>query len=305
MRAEHIAGYFGLVGRRMTRTARLAVVAGPFAFGLAHAARVRAQTHAEDAIAKAPQFEVASVRPNNSSSGVPIIRPMLYGIRAKYCTLRMLIEWAYRPGRFFGDNEISGAPKWTDSDRYDVEARIDDVEASNLRKLDRDQQEHILEQMLQELLAERFKLTVHRESIEQPIYELVISKNGPKLKGGKPDDPEFPNGMLRMTNGQITAKGVSMGRLLDVLGRQVQRPVLDKTGLAGTYDFSLEWQPDSGLVTIPSGTGEGQREPLPSTDSFKPSIFIALQEQLGLRLKSAKGTGQVLVIDHVERPSAN
>jgi uncharacterized protein (TIGR03435 family) len=161
--------------------------------------------------------------------------------------------------------------------------------------------------MLRALLADRFKLAIHKESREVPTYELVISKNGPKIKEGKPDDPTLPNGTLRVMSGKITGNAVSMARLASVIGMQLKHPVVDRTGLMGTYDFSLGWQPEEDpSQTLPGAEGS-QQGSLPKLDSSGPSIFTALQEQLGLKLESTKDQVHVdiVVIDHIELPSEN
>ena len=268
-------------------------VAAPIAFG-----------QATNAPAKPLAFEVATIKPNKSGSDIPIIRPMLDGIRATDCTLQILIAYAYGPYQT-GQKEISGGPKWAGSDRFDVVAKVSSSDAADLRKQDANQREHEFQLMLRALLADRFKLEVHKEPGEMPAYELVISKNGPKVKEGKSDDPTLPNGWLRMTNGNITAKGISMARLAGAVGAQIKQTVMDKTGLTGTYDFSLEWQPEENQNSTLPGSEGSQQAPLAPLSSSGPSIYTVLQEQLGLKLMPTKIQVNTVVIDHVERPSEN
>jgi uncharacterized protein (TIGR03435 family) len=149
--------------------------------------------------------------------------------------------------------------------------------------------------MMQSLLADRFKLTVHQETKEMPIYALVVAKNSPKLQPSKAEETEFGG-----SRGQFLCQKVPMSMLAGQLRRLLGRPVHDETGLTGEYDFKLEWTPDEPPAN--AGTAEARTAP---PDRTGPSIFTALQEQLGLRLESRKGVVVVLVVDRVERPSEN
>ncbi|RPI54010.1 MAG: TIGR03435 family protein [Acidobacteria bacterium] len=174
--------------------------------------------------------------------------------------------------------------------------------------------------MLQDLLEDRFKLAAHRESREQAIYELTFARSdralGPGLRpstvdcaafrprgrGGPPPGPppagERPQCGMRMAPWQIAAGGVSIGQLALVLSQSAQRMVVDRTGLTGNYDIDLTWTPDR----LPQGAPPPGVQ-LPSIDPNGPSLFTALQEQLGPKLESERGPVEVLVIDHVERPT--
>jgi uncharacterized protein (TIGR03435 family) len=154
--------------------------------------------------------------------------------------------------------------------------------------------------MLQKLLADRFQLKIHHESRERPVYALVVDKNGPRMKENN-DLKSAPAPMIRFTGrGKATAQIVSMSYMVQFLTSQVGKLVVDQTGLKSSYDFTLEWTPDPGLVTGRVGPPDA---PPPPEDG--PSIFTALREQLGLRLESTKGPVDFIVIDHAERPSAN
>jgi bla regulator protein BlaR1 len=217
----------------------------------------------------------------------------------------MLAAFAYGPTEpQLGDHGFGGAPKWANSDLYDLIAKVSDADAEGLRKLGPDQRAQMLSLMLRTLLTDRFRLAVHKESREVLSYDLVIAKGGVKLKEGKSDDPDLPNGALRITNGRITGAGISMARLAGALTGQVKHPVADGTGLKGTYDFSLNWQPEEefgqGAVT------ENMQPALPPSNAPSgPAIFTALQEQLGLRLQSKEGNANIIIVDHVARPSEN
>jgi uncharacterized protein (TIGR03435 family) len=188
--------------------------------------------------------------------------------------------------------QIAGWPAWSTSAQYDIEAKMDDDTAAALQKLSEKQQATRRQLMLRSLLADRFNLKVQYEIKTLPIYELVVAKGGSKLKESHASETNT-NGI-----GRLTAQAMPMADLALILTIQVNRIVVDKTGLTGQYDFALRWTPDPGGEP-PDGSGS-----LPEGDSG-PSIFTALQEQLGLRLESTKAPVQVLVIDHIERPTEN
>jgi uncharacterized protein (TIGR03435 family) len=195
---------------------------------------------------------------------------------------------------------ILGGPKWLDSVRFDIEAKTDGTGADQIQKLGNEQRRIQIQQMFQQLLADRFKLAVHWETRELPVYTLVAAKNGPTLQ-----KTTLPEGAASTSSGddRLTAKGVTMEEFCKVLtadaSRDIGRVVIDKSGIAGRYDFSLKWTPQ-----IDTGGANTGADGAATADSG-PSIFTAVQEQLGLKLESAKGPVQVLVIDHVEMPQEN
>jgi uncharacterized protein (TIGR03435 family) len=164
--------------------------------------------------------------------------------------------------------------------------------------------------MLQALLADRFKLAVHYETKDVAVYTLTVSKDGPKFHETTPDElpKDFGEGMARVTRsrpGQFTAQSFTMARLAQILSFATRRIVQDQTGLKGRYDIKLDWAPDD---MNPSPGNADRHGALPSVvpaASSGPSIFTAVQEQLGLKLESRKGSMQILVIDHVEEPAPN
>ncbi len=217
-----------------------------------------------------PKFEVAVVKyhPPNTEP-VHSLSAQNGRLTAINQTLRDLIRSAYS----LRDDQVVGGPKWISDVRYDVVAKAsDNVNARDLWL------------MVQPLLVEQFKLTYHRESRNRTIYWLVVGKKGPKMK----QSTASVNGM-RMGKGVMTCTKMPMSLFARVLTGYVQTEVVDKTGLTADFDFTFEWMSDDGK----SGTEPG------------PSLFTALNEQLGLQLKSAKGTIQLFVIDSAERPSAN
>jgi len=209
----------------------------------------------------------------------------------------VLIQLAYG----FGPFEISGAPEWVSTSLYNVEAKSDHSVDDQLAKLSDGQARLEKQHMLQELLADRFKLKVHWETKEAPHYALVVAKGGSKLQPTKIEtvDPAVPNSAPPETRGpDIQSHSAAHGREMNVryitakgiaglIGSMLQVNVEDKTGLAGRYDFTLHYTYQSS-----------------DPDSY-PTLSTAIQEQLGLKLEPAKGPVDVLVIDHIERPSQN
>ncbi len=162
-----------------------------------------------------------------------------------------------------------------------------------------------MQQRLQALLAERCQLAIHRETKEQPVYALLVGKNGPKIQPVETKDGGAQPRMM-MGRGMVNGQGVELQMLATVLSNQLGRPVLDRTGLKGHFDIRLEWTPDPGQSITPLGGAPppGVQAP-PPPDPNGPSIFTAVQEQLGLRLESQKGPVEMIVIDRVEKPSEN
>jgi uncharacterized protein (TIGR03435 family) len=297
---------------------RLTSVAATIALGLAIAVSGRAESPTQNASAHAPKFEyeVATIKPTKPGSGPSSYSFPSDGFKATSVSLQTLVEAAYH----VGDDQISGAPKWLTSDRYDVEAKMDGSAAAELQKLTREEQDVARQQMLQAFLADRLMLTVHRETKEVSAYLLVIAKNGPKLQEAKPGDTyaDGPKGRdgsplaagnTRMTGGRnarlLTAHAVPISMLTQLLLALLGRPVLDKTGLAGKYDFTLTWGPDDNRPPALAGGASNDGSPSVASDSNGPPLLTAVQEQLGLKLVSGKGPVEVIVIDHVERPSGN
>ena len=240
-----------------------------------------------------PQFEVASIKPNHSGDGRMGIS-MEPGGRfvATNVPVKTLITMAYD----LKDNQVSGLPGWANSDRFDITAKPESVSAFNNCEQSG---------MLQAMQTDRFKLTFHKETRELPIYALVVAKGGVKMEVSKgnanfDDDAKAKStpmpgrgggqGIRRM-RGEINGANVTVDMLVDQLSNIVGRSVADKTGLTGSYDFVLKYTPDSAEA--------------PAADSPNPSIFVAVQEQLGLKLESQKDPVDLYIIDRVEKPSEN
>jgi uncharacterized protein (TIGR03435 family) len=308
---ERIARRLDLSKKVLLSAAGLLALAAPIVFGLVDATQIRADGLGKNPDAIAPVFESVSIKPGEPRGAVHMLR-MMYtpdGFVAADVTFRTVIEEAYG----VQDNQIVGAPDWLNSATYDIEAKVD---KSELTKLSLDQRRVEAQAMLQALLADRIKLTLHRETKELPIYALVIAENGPKLQlaksgGSYTDGIKDPEGrpmqthrmLMQLDRGQIAgigAQGVSPADFAQQLSRQLGRTVLDKTGLKGSYDFNLKWTPDE---SRPSKGIDGNPAPMPRPAG--PSLFTAIQQQLGLKLESQKASMPVLVIDYIETPLEN
>lgn len=260
--------------------------------------------------AQNPRFEVASIKQNRDDSGSlrggscigsnsnvvvtsfaappggasgPPIAPG--SCRFGKTTLKEIVAAAYAIPRSEFERLIVGGPDWIDKDRFDIEAKAD-------RPLPQEE----LERMLQTLLADRFGLRLHRETRQVDGYSLVAAKGGAKLK---PVESTAP-GRIRTTRGSLTAVGTTMARLAQVLSIPLGQPVVDDTGLTGSYDFMLTWTPSASETNILSPLG-GSTLP----DPGEASVFTAMEEQLGLRLQRRKVPADMLVIDAASHPTPN
>lgn len=228
-------------------------------------------------------YEVVSVKPYKAGSdpGVSMWwRSTRDGFSAKGVTLQQLLITAYG---ILTPDQIDGLPSWGDSDQFAVEAKMDEDTTAAFQKLTQKERVHAQQQMMQAMLADRFGLKVHHETKEKAVYNLVIARSAFKLKETAAGAP----GGYSMGNGQFTGKGIAIDTLAFSLSNELGRLVVDKTGLAGKYDMALKWTPDDQQGMADAG----------------PSIFTAIEEQLGLKLESAKGPVDTIVIDHTDKPS--
>ena len=257
------------------------------------------------------KFEVTSVKPNKSGDGrVMVSMPPTGRYTATNVPLRLLLQNSYGLQPF----QLVGGPNWITSDRFDIVAKAPDGFTPDQ-----------LRPMVRSLLADRFKLKAHVETREMPTYELVLArpdgKLGPNLKpsktdcktimanrrGGPPPGPPAPGQPMEcgfmIGAGNMNAGGMALAQLAQSLAPFVNRIVTDKTGLKGEYDFQLTYTPEGrgGLPGIPGGPPAGVDAP--AADPDRPSLFTALQDQLGLKLDSQKGPVDVLVIDSIEQPT--
>jgi uncharacterized protein (TIGR03435 family) len=278
---------------------------------LGNATSIPAQSRVNDMQEDHFTLEAVSIKPDESDfSGFR----MMYtsnGFTVK-ATPEMIIRIAYGVQDF----QISGAPKWLNSERYEIEAKMNKATIEQINKLDKAQATRAHQQMLRELLANQYKLVLHHETKELPIYSLVIAKSGPKLQQAKPEDTYLsgikdPNGqpmkgahLMRIGPGELTGQALPIAELVRLLSQQLGRTILDKTGLKGEYDFALKWTPEGHSSPLYKGNKGGTLENHTLTpDSSEPTLFAALQQQLGLRLESQRGPVDIFIIDRVEKPS--
>jgi uncharacterized protein (TIGR03435 family) len=255
-----------------------------------HAPRVQGQVQAGGQLqAAGPVFDVATIKPvePDAKAGRYIIMQGTNGFVVKHYTLKLLIAAAYD----LNPKTVSGGPAWIDTDPYDITA----LTPGAVRPA-RDEQMA----MLRGLLADRFKLTFHREAREYSIYELTVAKGGEKLKqtAAAADDPPalistvYPDHLL------LPARNATMAEFTSLLQRAVlDRPVVDKTGLTGHYDFDLTWAADESQF--------GGEVPVAPPEAQAPPFFTAIEQQLGLKLEATRGPVDALIVEGVERPSAN
>jgi bla regulator protein BlaR1 len=294
--------------------AGLAAVAMPVAFGVLTATQGRAQSQAQITGAIPPVYEAVSVTPTSvkpDNSGAVSSRMVFHTdeFLATKVTLQELMRTIYR----VEDNQIAGAPSWFKIEKFDIEAKWDKSVLDALQTLSQDQLARERKRMVEDLLADRFKLTLHRETQHLPLYELVVANNGPKLHEAKPGgtypdgfkdaDGRARAGMMHMERGRWIGQGVPVALLVKELSRELSRGlggsiIEDKTGLLGNYDFKLQWTPEESRPSIFRGS-----DSTPAPESSSPSLFSALPEQLGLKLELQNGPGEILVIDHVEEPA--
>jgi len=236
-----------------------------------------------------PSFEVVTIKPNKSDQKN---NSMLVGrdevLRATNYSLIDLVSFAYD----VHTKQIVEAPAWTAIEKYDIVGKHDGQGTPSQEQW---------KEMLQKMLAERFSLKFHRDKKELSVYVLSVGKSGPKLTKSAADPKSLPSLGYR-GYGQLVVHNVTIGDFsTDILqGQVLDRPVLDQTGIAGKYDFTLDWMPDDSQFPMFGG----KLPPAPEGYSAPP-LYTAIQEQLGLKLEATKAPADVLVIDHVEKPSAN
>ena len=231
------------------------------------------------------KWEVISVKPMPTDScrdGDGGVRFLPNGLSASCVPAVFVVEFAYH---LMDPTRILGLPKWaTGPQMYAIEARVSDEDAGAFARLKRDEKSG----MMQSAFAERFGMRAHTETREVPAYALVIAKSGSKLKG--PSDTASGISQFGGSTGEVKWANSPLTDLKFLLAKETGRPVVDHTGLTGKYDFVLEYTPADDAATDESG---------------RPSIFTALEEQLGLKLVATKQPVEVLVVDSIEQPTEN
>jgi uncharacterized protein (TIGR03435 family) len=283
--------------------ARFLAAALPLVIGSPNLTPCHAPSQAQSKANNAPEYEyeVVLIKPSKPSNSGRIrigITNTPDGLTAENSTAQSLINEAYGTQDF----QIIESPGWVNSEMYDIEAKMDRSVSDALEKLRPAERKRARQKMLQDILADRMKLIIHRDYKESAVYYLVVERGGPKLHTANPDDT-YPNGfkaedggiargIMQIDDGvgskTMTAQGVGIASLVETLSGLTGRTAVDKTGLTGKYDFTLKWKPDDSQA-----------------DTTGPSLFTALRGQLGLKLEPGKGPVEIIVIDHIERPSGN
>jgi len=262
--------------RRLEGSIKLLIFAAWMAFA-SSSSFAQTSTPAPMAADAHPSFEVATIKPSDPNNRNQNIQVNGHRIHIENGTVKRLIIFAYA----INEKQIANEPVWFDNEHYDIDGVSDAEGELNLRQF---------QEMLQELLADRFQLKFHREKRELSVYAVTVLKSGPKLTKSTSD----PNGMPDATGGSSQQgwkfTNASMADFALVMQSSMDRPVVDQTGLIGKFDFTLRWTPDNVEATDPNAP---------------PGLFTAIQEQLGLKLEPVKALADVLVIEHAEKPSAN
>jgi uncharacterized protein (TIGR03435 family) len=253
----------------------------------------------------APAFDVATIKPHQGVLTMTGVMNTADGVNGSAATLAMLVQYAYE---LRSEDQVSGVAEWAKTDRFDVQARMGEADIAAMQKLDHADKNARLRQMMQALLAERFKLKVHGETKQVAVYDMVVAKGGSKLTDAASDTNEHllkgkdgaPLHVLTWNTGKTVAQGYSAKDLADVLSQPYSalgRPVMDKTGLTGTYNFTLDWTPPHPGVRF----GGESDSPAPEDTH---SIFTALGD-VGLKLQPSAGSMEMIVVDHAEKPTAD
>ncbi|HYM05926.1 MAG TPA: M56 family metallopeptidase [Terriglobales bacterium] len=292
---DHVIRNLNFPRKLLLWTAACLAIALPIAFGLLNAT----PGHAQGQLAATPKFVSVSIKPHPSEgNGLVMSRMMMSPINgaftAKNVSPHSLLQIAYR----IQDTQLAGEPDWFKSTTYDIDAKVDPSVVEEMHKLSDDQRNLVNQQMLQQFLTDYFKVTLHQESRDLPVYELLIAEGGPKLQ--KVDK----HGFMHMGVGEVSSQGTPLTLLTAQLSQRLGRTVVDKTGLDGDYAFNLHWIPDAEeqarirAAGLPPALMKAEQ---PAASG--PPLLTALEEQLGLKLQPQTERVQVLVIDHAEQPS--
>ncbi|GAC1427081.1 MAG: hypothetical protein NVSMB62_24790 [Acidobacteriaceae bacterium] len=243
-----------------------------------------AQTAPEPTPTAPLAWDTVSIHPNPDGCGTRCsirVQGSPDGFTATNLTPHSMILTAFD----VNEDQLLNEPSWTRSSGYNIQARVAESDIPAYRKLT-DLQHRA---MYGPILTERFQLRTHRESRVLPVYLLTVAKSGPKLTAAASDLEHPDQTSISVNNESVTAKHIAIAGLLPLLSRITGRSVIDKTGLTGAYDITLHYS----------------RDDAPQTPDSPPSIFTALQEQLGLKLEASKAPSEVVVVDHIEQPSEN
>ncbi len=294
---DHVIRNLNFPRKLLLCTAACLAVALPIAFGLLNAT----PGHAQGQLSITPKFVSVSVKPHpREDNGLVMSRMMMSPIdgsfTAKNVSPHSLLQLAYH----IQDTQLAGEPEWFKSTTYDIDAKVDPSVVDEIHKLNDDQRNLVNQHMLQQFLTDYFNVTLHQESRDLPVYELLIAEGGPKLQ--KVDK----HGFMHMGVGELSSQGTPVALLTAQLSQRLGRTVVDKTGLDGDYAFNLRWTPDAEEQARIRAAGlppELMKGGQPAASG--PPLLTAVEEQLGLKLQPQTERVQVLVIDHAEQPSQN
>ena len=281
---------------------------------------------AQQAAKADPSFEVATIKPSDPAERRMMMQMSDGVLHAKNMPLVELINFAYE---IKSSSLLSGLPEWAKQEHYDIEAKQDEEEARALRKLPEEERGYATRRMVQKMLEERLHLKLAKEQKEQPVYALVVAKGGLKMKPSatpSPGENASPNsgpgpkpgaepgaggpqrmkrGMMMNSRGELTGTDSTTGMIANVISHMPEaseRVVVDKTGLTGHYDFTLKWTPE---MPAPAFRGADNGAPPPPTPDNGPTLFTALEEQLGLKLETAKDLVTSYRVENLDHPTAN
>lgn len=280
----------------------LAAITSPIIFGVFDAPRITAAVVQDANPISNPQFDVVAIKPSqpydqrrglNFNPGTMTVRNL---------PMKDVIKFAYD---LKSDSQLLGAPDWVNTERFTIEATEDEALTVSLQKLPLEDRIVVFRKLVRQMLADRFHIATSTRSTDLPIYALVVAKGGPKVKPVPPAtsaETQESHGWRMHGPGIVEGSGVTMDLLANIISRMPEadeRVVVDKTNLRGIYDWTLHWTPQSLMPSDNSSNAETHAA------ESGPTLFTALQEQLGLKLVSQKGSVEALVIDHIERPTAN
>lgn len=317
---RNIASKLNFGKKLLLSTLGVAAIAVPIVFGLESPAHSQQQASAQEASAKTFAFtrgyQQVSVTPGESVNGVIQTRIVFTpdSLKAKNQTLQELLKLAYGVQA----SQISGGPDWIATAVFNVEAKLDDSTVSELKKLSPEQQKMERDLMFQNLLADQFKVALHRESRLLPAQVLMIAKNGPKFQAAKPGDT-YPNGIKNRDGlpagphkfnfgpDGLVVQALPMSFAASSLATHLGQPVIDRTGLVGDYDFTLSFSPRV-ETTVHTNEQTGAKEttmPVNSISAHNATLLSAIGDQLGLKVEPQTVPLPVLIIDRAEKPATN
>jgi len=286
----------------------------PIVFGLVKPAQSSAKDGLPNGAVLTAVFQHVSITPGETGNGVIQSRIIFSpdGLTAKNLTLQELIKLAYG----VQDSQISGGPDWISTARFNMQVKLDSSTIDQIKKLGPERHKAARDEFFQTLLADQFKLVIHRESRLLPGYALVIAKNGPKVQPAKPGDT-YPNGIKGQDGlpagphkSDYGAEGVivqalPMSFITNNLAMHLGQPVADRTGLTGDYDFTLKFSPEGAAHTNEQSGAKVTTIPVSSISAHNAALLSAIEEQLGLKLEPQTMPLPVLIVDRAEKPAAN